>query len=401
MQAQAPNINEMVEARKVQVADFREPCPKDPTLIVEWLKNMRGAIGLTNAGVRWAETVFVPRQHNPGFATVHVNELIPLQIVFDMRPPYTFPTWDYRDTRNMRRRVTLPVNIMARVSKTVYTYVKSKIPTELRRYHFGVRQDDGFGLIAKLRKLECGEGDQIDILEARKLALSCPELKSFPNFKADLEQLYQDWFNAAEEGTIVQSDALSPRKLREILTICLSGVLPTFDTWLADPEHKNKDFLVHLEKATSLYQTIFTSLKRKAADSVAQESSVTLYHHEDNRDNKTASYQYRQADTWNKRGRNDRNGPIQREFRDNSSVKGKGKGDVKGKGKGKGKGSESYGRDRSIPRRRWTRDTGQANSNWTSYLHSEVDGYEVWEEENQGEHDHPECQQAPDGDNFN
>jgi hypothetical protein len=400
MQAQAPNRNEMVEARKNQIADFREPCPKDPTLIGEWLKSMRGALGLSQAGVRWQEAVMIARLHNPGFATVHVDELVSLQMVFDLRPPYTYPTWTYRDTMNFRRTVTLPENIMARVSKTVYAFVKSKIPTELRRYHFGVAEDDGFGLIAALRKLECGEAEQIDILEARRQALKCPELKSFPDFKADLQQLHQDWIMAANRGTIVPSDALSPRKLREILTSCLSDVLPSFDTWLADPEHKNKDFITHLNKATSLYQTIFASLKRKAQASVDVESSTSLYHNsEDNYDRnlgaskpsggpwqRTSDRIDRQTNSWNKRPRTDRYG------------KGKGKGEFNdGRGKGKGKG-ESSGRDRSIPRRRWTRDSGQ--SNWTSYLHHEIDGCEVWEEEHQDEDEDAACQQAPEGDDM-
>jgi hypothetical protein len=308
MQANLPP-NDMVEARKIVIADFREPCPKDPTLLGEWLKSMRGAIGLTNAGVRWQETVYVARNHNPGFATVHVNELVSLQMVFDLRPPYPFPTWSYRDTRRMRRTVTLPQNIMARVSKTVYTYVKSKIPTELRRYHFGVVEDDGFGLVEALRTLECGESAQIEILEARQLALSCSELKDYPDFKADLQQLHQDWITAVHRGTIAGSDALSPRKLRKILTTCLSGVFPTLPAWLADPEHKDKDFTVHLAKATSLYQTIFASLKRKATESAELESSVSLYQKSENTADRNPYQQRnseRQSDNWNKRPRTDR-----------------------------------------------------------------------------------------------
>ena len=328
---------------------FRAHCPDEPLEIDDWVVKFHSSVSTAESGVQWTQTL-QPRQE--GLPPLQVDVVVPYTKVFECAgPDQCFMTVPHPIQGHAPERLQVPSQICDKLAKGVYASVLNLIPYKNRRFYQGVENNDGWGLLQRLRSVTNDNGTHLDGLKSKRAKLSgtCNTLADFPIFKSELLQLVIDWQHAANQQLIIPSDTWSLGDTKQFVAEALSTVFEgKMEEWNNDPVNSGATVDTMIAKCVSLYLTGIRQNERKrkavgsGSASFVASTSNEMQHQKQPRydDHSEESEQWYSNYDYGYH-------PQQWQYQQGKG-KGKGKGPVKGKGKGKGgkgKGKMSHRRE--------------------------------------------------------
>ena len=323
---------------------FSTHCPDKSDEIDDWVVKFQSSISTAESGVQWTQTLPSP---TPDLPPLEVDVIVPYTKVFECAgPDQCFVMVPHPIPGLAPERLKVPSQVCDKLAKGVYASVLNLIQFKNRRFYLGVENNDGWGLLQRLRNVTNDNGTHLDGLKLKrtKLNSTCNNLADFPVFKSSLLQLVIDWQHAANQQLISPSDTWSLCDTKQFVAENLSTLFDgKVEEWNNDPVNSDATLDTMIAKCVSLYitGTRRNDRKRKATES-GSASFVAAASNELQHQKQSECDEYcDESEQWyNNYDYNYH--PQQWQYKYGTA---KGKGSVnKGKGKGKGKGGKGKGK---------------------------------------------------------